>query len=416
MIRTIQQEKVNYKFFGTVLLGFLIFGLKEFGELVNHSLQSIMATIGLLMIFGSPFYFRIKLLNPLEGLSKLLLTVFLFWTLFVIFRPVFSGQIYSENSLHPYKSFGLISYLLPLVLWFGTRTISIQKIFKITFVFSIIGIVYFFVNFNNMQAVVFQGLVVSQEGQMGLGELANQYYFWYNISFFSLLSYEFVPQKYRSVAFLTSFLTLFLMAYFARRGGVFMSAVYFAGMLYLYLEKEKTKNLPIKIFLLGATMYLFYFIVNNSLNSTFSILTNRLNDDTRSGVDTEIIKHLNTNNSWLFGEGIEGAYKHRAFDAPRYTHETGYLYLIIKGGIVYLILYVYLLLHSAYVGFFKSRNRLTKGFALYSFFHIVFLVPFGLPYFGLEYLFVWIAVLFCESYHWRSLTNEQVKVYLLRNK
>jgi hypothetical protein len=265
-----------------------------------------------------------------------------------------------------------------------------------------------------MQSIVIRGLTNSEEGQMGLGELANQYYFWYNISFFSLLCYEFVPIKYRRVAFLTSFLNLFLMAYFARRSGIFMSLLYLMGMLYLYLEKEKTKNLPIKIFLLGVTMYLLFFFISNNLNSTFSVLANRLYDDTRTGVDVEIIKHLTINNSWLLGEGIEGAYKHYSFDLPRYTHETGYLYLIIKGGIVYLMLYVYLLLHSAYVGFFKTRNRLTKALALYMFFHIVFLMPFGLPNFGLEYLFVWIAFALCESSSYRSMTNEQVKQYIAK--
>ena len=403
------RKKNNYKFSATILLGFLLFGLKEFAELVYHPLQSIIASIGLLLIFGSPFYYKIKIHNPLTGIIKILFNIYICWVLLIITRPFFYGQAYTYDSLHPYQSFGIISYLLPLIVLFGTKVISLPKLFKTVFIFSIIGFVYFVFNFNNMQSAVIRGLTSSVDGQIGLGLLANNYYFWFSISFFSLLCYEFLPIKYQKVAFLTSFFNLFLMAYFARRGGIFMSLLYFLGMLYLYFDKSKKKYFLAKIVLVGLIVYSLIILISSNLSSTFSLLTERLVEDTRSDVDEAIINHLTINNTWFFGEGIEGAYKHPAFDVPRYIHETGYLYLIIKGGMVYLMLYLYLLLHSAYVGFFKTRNRLTKGLAFYSFIHIILLIPYGLPSFCLEYLFVWISFAICESKYLRLLTNEEVK-------
>jgi hypothetical protein len=409
-----QFSKPNYRVLTSILLGFLFFGLKEFAELLYHPLQSTIAFIGLIFIFLSPFCFRYKIINPLKGKIKIIFNAYLYWVFLIIIRPFFSGQDYSENSLHPYQIYGLASYLLPLIVFLGTRIISLPRLFKIIFVFSIIGFVFFVLNYNTMQSVVIRGLVMSTDGEIGLGELANKYYFWFSISSLSLLCYEFVPIKVKWFAFFTSLFLFFLMIYFARRGGIFMYALYFFGMFYLYLEQSKSRNRFIKLVFIFAIISIVFVIIQNNSNSTFSILFNRINEDSRSSVDVTIIKYLTTENAWLFGKGIEGAYKHPDFELPRYTHETGYLYLILKGGIIYLTFYVFLLLHASYIGFFKTRNRLTKALALYVFFHVIFLIPFGLPSFDLEYLFVWIAFALCESSNWRSITNEQVKFYLAK--
>jgi len=202
------------------------------------------------------------------------------------------------------------------------------------------------------------------------------------------------------------------MIYFARRSGVFMSLMYFIGTFYLYLNQSNGNKKIYKFLFLLSTITVVTITIYMYSDSTFSLLFNRLYEDTRSGVDEAIIKYINSEKAWIFGKGIEGAYYQSAFDAPRYTHETGYLYLILKGGIIYLFLYVILLLHSAYIGFFKTENRLTKALALYVFLHVIFLLPFGLPSFGLEYLFVWVSFAFCESAKWRSMTNQQIKFYL----
>jgi hypothetical protein len=186
-------------------------------------------------------------------------------------------------------------------------------------------------------------------------------------------------------------------------------------MFYLYLEQSKSRYRFSKILLVVAIISISFSLVQSYSDSTFSLLFSRLDDDSRSSVDVAIIDYLNSEKAWFFGKGIEGAYKHSDFDLPRYTHETGYLYLILKGGIIYLAFYVLLLLHSAYVGFFKTKNRLTKGLALYVFFHIIFLIPFGVPGFSLEYLFVWIAFALCESSRYRLMTNLEVKHYLKFN-
>jgi hypothetical protein len=43
---------------------------------------------------------------------------------------------------------------------------------------------------------------------------------------------------------------------------------------------------------------------------------------------------------------------------------------------------------------------------------VIFLIPFGIQSFDLEYLFLWIAIAFAESSFWRNMANKQVKTYL----
>jgi hypothetical protein len=410
-----QKNKDRDKYFTIILSGFLLFGLKEFAELIYHPLQALFASIGLIFIFGASFYYRINLLNPLTGNIRLFFTFYLCWIFFIISRPLITGQEYSNNSFHPYLLYGITSYLLPLIVLFGKKIISFKKLFASIFIFSFIGFVFFVFNFNNMLSIVKIGATMSEEGKLGLGELAEKYMFWFSISFFSLLCYEFIPLKYRITAIFTSIFLLFLLAFFGRRGAFVMSILYFFGMFYLFLDQKNNNNKILIFLIIFIFFFSIYVIISKYSNSTFFILYERLNDDSRSDVEETLIKYLTTEKAWLFGKGIEGAYKHRYFEFPRYTHETGYFYLILKGGIINLFLFVYLLLHATYIGLFKTNNRLTKAFALYLLFHVIYLIPFGLPTFSLEYLFVWVAFTFCESIYWRSLTNEEVKIHLAIN-
>lgn len=400
--------------FGGILLGFLLFGVKTFAEIFYQPMQSVFALLGLLLIFFTPFLFSYKTIFPLRGIVKGVYYFYLIWTFVIILRPFFEGEGYSGNSIHPYSTFGLTSYLLPLIVVLGTGILSLPKLFNIIYIFAIIGFIYFISNFNNMQDIVAEGILNGDDdsGTIGINGLADRYGFWINISALSLLCYEFITRDKKWVAFSATALMLFLMLYFARRGGVVIYLGYFIATYYLYLLQSDgaTKFLKaIFILLILGTVSLTVFMYSDS---TFSLLFNRIDEDTRSGVDESIIRYINSENAWFFGKGIEGAYPDSSFDKPRYTHETGYLYMILKGGVVYLSLYVFLLLHSAYLGFFKTNNRLTKALAIYLLFHVLFLIPFGVISFTLEYLFVWVAFASCESNQYRLMTNQQVKEYL----
>lgn len=400
-----------------ILLGFLIFGIKHFAGILFNPLQSVFALIGLILVFIYPVFNFKRLQTNLSSKINSIFVLYLFWNLLIVIRPLILNEEYTDNSLHPYSDYGIYSYLLPLVVFVRINIDAVRQIYKIIFIFSIIGFVFFVMNFNVMQATVMAGILNNKTGVMPIYSLANQYYFWFSISSLSLLSLEFIPKSlFRKFAIASSVFMLLLLLYFARRGGVFMFIVYFGGMFYMYTLKttgiKRINSLLLILFIIIVGAVIIYLFSE----TTFSYFFNRLDDDTRTGVDVTIIEYLSKENAWIFGKGIEGAYYHPVFDEPRYTHETGYLYLILKGGMVNLILYVFLLLHSAFIGFFKTKNRFTKAFAIYVFLHVAFLIPYGLPSFSLEYLFVWIGFSLCESKRWRNLTDVEIKHLLYKKK
>jgi hypothetical protein len=143
-----------------------------------------------------------------------------------------------------------------------------------------------------------------------------------------------------------------------------------------------------------------------------------MSENTRTGVENLFFKSFDGKTlDWIIGRGIGGTYYCPINDSNyRTTIETGYLYIILKGGLVSLALFLYLLLYSAYLGFFRSRNMLTKAMASYLVIHVILLVPFGLPAFSIEYIFVWICVMYCQSETWRMKSDTFINGYLYRNE
>lgn len=400
--------------FGWILIGFLLFGLKSFAEIFFHPLQRVFAGLGLLLIFITPVISKYKVISPLKDLVRGVFYLYLFWTLTIILRPLFQGVSYSSMSIQPYSVFGITSYLLPFIVLLGAGIISLPKLFKINYIFALVGFIYFVVNFKNMLAIVSSGVLLYYDDSdaIGINDLAERYEFWFGISALSFLCYEFLTKKQKWIAISSVAIMFFLVLYFARRGGVVIYLGYFVAAFYLYFLRSNGATRFLKVLFMLLILGAITLTVFMYSDTTFSLLFTRGTKDTRGEVDESIIRYLNTEKAWFFGKGIEGAYPDPNFDEPRYTHETGYLYMILKGGVVYLSLYVFLLLQSAYLGFFKANNRLTKALAIYLVFHVLFLIPFGVIMFGLEYFYVWVAVSICQSAKYRIMTNQEMKHFL----
>ena len=90
--------------------------------------------------------------------------------------------------------------------------------------------------------------------------------------------------------------------------------------------------------------------------------------------------------------------------------ETGYLQLILSGGVINLFFFLFFLTYSAILGFFRSNNVLCKAMSFYLLYHIIYLYPYGLPSFSLEYLIVWIFILYCNSREWREKSDDEIKL------
>lgn len=216
--------------------------------------------------------------------------------------------------------------------------------------------------------------------------------------------------KYRTwfLYLIIVFIQFFMSIYMARRSGVILWLFYLFICFFFYLVYSRMSKFYYVILGVVVCYGLFelYQVMDNY--SFFELLVQRGINDTRSGVEASFYKDMDET-GWVFGRSWFGTYYEPAWMKNRTSIETGFLSLILRGGIVYLILYLCVLLPSAIKGLCQSKNVFVKAFSLMIFFHIIELYPFGWPSFTIGYFSVWIGAYICQSQYYRNLTDEKVK-------
>ena len=210
------------------------------------------------------------------------------------------------------------------------------------------------------------------------------------------------------VAYLGSIL---MTAYLARRGGLVMSVLYLALAWLMYaLYDKKTSNIGL-IFISAIVIFLGYSFFSGFADSFFSTLSERGTEDSRSGVELAFFIDMKDVNDWIFGRGWFGQYYDFNFRANRLGVETGYLTLILRGGLVYLIPYVLIMAMSFYNGFFRSKNLFCKSFAILCLMKILSLYPFGWPDFDFLHFIIWLGVWVCNTKSILCMNDGQIKEF-----
>ena len=121
---------------------------------------------------------------------------------------------------------------------------------------------------------------------------------------------------------------------------------------------------------------------------------------------------------WVFGRGMNGTYRSpsAAFidRLDRIMIETGYLNMILHGGLLLLIPYVFLLLYAFYKGFFCSNSLLLQSCSIYVLIHMVMLYPEGTPKLTLDYFILFVFIRMCITEEWREISDNRVMKLLFK--
>lgn len=215
-------------------------------------------------------------------------------------------------------------------------------------------------------------------------------------------------RNFKVLAYITilfSFLALFLMG---RRGGSFEIIAYV--VIYIAFKLNRSQKLFLVVLL--ATLIVLYILPNYMNYTSDMIFFQRLEMDTRSGVEVDFIKDFNKNDDWLFGRGISGTYYCPTLlglgQVNRSGMETGYLNFILKGGIIYLVSYLGILLYSVYLGFYRSKNIYSKYIAVVILFNLLMLYPGGYPSLIPSVIVLFAFVSFSQNKGFRTLSNNQL--------
>lgn len=149
--------------------------------------------------------------------------------------------------------------------------------------------------------------------------------------------------------------------------------------------------------------------------------TEDMSTDTRTFLYNEMSEDLRSKNSLIFGKGALSYYYSAYFDRGekgkygRMTSEVTFLNMLLHSGLVYVILYYFLLLYGALQAIYCGKNDFVKCIAIVAigwffnsfvcdmngarFYHVVFFILLGC----------------CFSKKWLNYSNKQVQCIFQRN-
>jgi hypothetical protein len=189
----------------------------------------------------------------------------------------------------------------------------------------------------------------------------------------------------------------------ARRNMMLTIAFYMMVGSFSYVFGNKIKSLENRIVIIACACLfmltaLYVFMADSS--GAFSLITQRASENTRDGVLLGFVLDMDTMSDWIYGRGLFGTYYCPGIDDVdseyRSAIECGYLQQILKGGCIYLFLYLVTLI-TAMVRGFRGHNQLCKASAWILVIQIIDMLPFGLHAFNTKTFMIWMAVAICFS-------------------
>ncbi|WP_339923294.1 hypothetical protein [uncultured Cyclobacterium sp.] len=343
---------------------------------------------------------------------KIVFIIYCSWQLSVISR----GFSFEYEDLKSYLfdvDGGVFRYFVPLILLFPKNIFIYKKIYNVIFILGILFIIYTVLFFNNL---------------MNLNYINNDTKFTFE-HFTKILSVPigfifltFLYHSNRKKIFAALIITLSVVFAIirARRTLLFMNItpLLFTFMFYLSIGKRKFLILIFSL-ILGSSIFLYGIkIYNENKNGVFSLLTERVYEDTRTNVEDCLYEDMN-NIDWIIGKGINGKYYCSGIDLNdnsgyRKMIETEYLNIILKGGVISLGLLLLILIPAIVKGVFYSNNLLSKAAAIWILIWVLELYPANVYSFCLNHILVWISVGICYSKSIRKIP-ESVLLRILSN-
>jgi hypothetical protein len=369
-----------------------------------HDRRELVQTIGLLLLVPAAFkLIKFKIENPY---LRVIYILYCGWLILVLLRGFRFDYVQIREMMFDAWA-GIFLYLTPLILLFPKNIFYLKRVFEVIGILSIIYIVF---------CLLFYKLLLNPDSMYIPSREAAEYLTkCLSIpSGFLLLTYVYHSNKRKLLAFFVIMLTLFLVIFRGRRSLIFMTIcpLLFAYFIFFYINKRKLSVILTSFFLLAALSFYGVKLYNENKTGMFNIITERVDEDTRTGVEVCFYEDLQTKD-WVLGRGINGEYFCPAVDTDfsnyRDMIETDYLNIILKGGIISLGLLLLITIPAIFKGLFYSKNILSKAAGIWILFWVLDLYPATVYTFTFNYLLVWISVGICYSKTIRNMPESTIK-------
>ena len=316
-----------------------------FGKFVPNT--TILRFTELLCWFGAIFYaFRISRLKACArygGFTKFLYVLLTIISAGIVVRADSPANV-KDWGLFFVNGFGLPVYVVPIILLMLPNRKYFRDIVRLFFKVSLFVLPIWILNASDLVQDDYKG--------EGIGVFLPFF------SAFLLALSGLFSKKERMLTLFIWGMYLFLMLLNARRNVTFTLVLY--GIFsYLMTLLDDWKRHPAKVFMIitGSILGLLLLQLNmdNLTSGAFKRMSNRATEDSRSGVEELFFVDFASSpaEDWFFGRGMDGGYYQIMKDEDtgevsdnRKVIETGYLHMILKGGLVYALCIVLIIFNA----------------------------------------------------------------------
>jgi len=387
--------------------GFILYTL-AYNLYINHTINSVkllnqIQYLGFFLIIVSSF-FLVKIHLDNSYLS-FIFYIFCLWNCLIITRGFQTTTDFFQYSIWE-AYLGILPFMAPVILLFKIDLIYFKKLFN---VINILGVFFLILCVWHWRQLMAQD---EDELYRYLTE-----YLVRDLCVplgFLLITFNYHTFQRRFFVLATIILALFFSIIRARRGLIFLQVSYLMSFFGIYIYSRKRKFLKLFFYLMFLAIFCLggIYVYRSFKGSTFKFLAERIDEDTRTGVEVCFYQDFSLKD-WLIGRGIRGEYycpgiDNAIFNDYRNTIETGYLNIILRGGIISLGLMLLIFIPALIKGLFYSQNLLSKAAGLWILLWIFDLYPTVVDTFTLHYLLVWISVGICYSREIRNMTDDEI--------
>lgn len=332
----------------SLLIGFIT--LRCFLNGVSTTVTRILELIMLSLII----YYYIKCKPSIKFTGKfinIILIVLFIWSFFIIWRGNWSVGI-KQAIFNIIDLRGVSLYLLPFLLFLPYDIQSIKKIFYVFFYSSLLSFPLWLINIDLLNQAGSETAFKAEGIAIYLPFLA---------AFLMMYSPSFNWKK-NIIIKIVFVIYLMLMLLNARRNVCFSLLCYGLIAYYIHFHFINKRHMLYNIILLLFATLTVLLLINNVddiKKGSLSYMSNRINQDTRSEVEALFIYDFNKSpiTDWIFGRGMHGTYyqerinsQTNLLETDRSAIETGYLDIILKGGIIYVLLIIIILVTAIWKG------------------------------------------------------------------
>lgn len=319
-------------------------------------------------------------------------TLFFIWVVYLYISAI--PDIFNPDSnyinLKKFLTELMFMYAIPLFMIVEIDTVFLRKLFKFSY---FLGIIYLFTVIlgngrSEWYTMLAEGLIIL------------------------IMTWPYHSIKKNVVVIAAILVAIVFMMLAARRNKV---VFYGGGLMFAVLINLFSANsfgFGRKL-VLGILVLLMAFVLYLNMSS-FGFFVERMGTgmESREGVITLFVSDFNSHPSdWVFGRGLYGQVE-ADFNATdeatglRDGIENGYLFLILKGGGIWLGLLTLIALNAIFKGLFRSKNLLCKGFAMIILLYYLDMIGFGIPQTSLKYIMVFLAIAGCNT-AWLRESSDQ---------